>query len=445
MGFDLDIGIPAITVFAQGLLSFFSPCVLPLIPLYVGYLAGGTARRRDDGTVEYPRGKVLVNTLFFVVGVSFAFFLLGFGFTAIGQFFSGNQRVFAVAAGIIMALFGLYMMGAFGKSRAVETEHRLPFNLNRFAMNPIVALALGFTFSFAWTPCVGPVLAGVLLMASSSASAATGFALVGVYTIGFVLPFFAVGLATSAVLRFFRTHGSIVQYTVKVGGALLIVMGLMTATGWMNGITSYLSSFGSTPAAQEQTVGDATEAGGADEGGAGKGSGATGTSDNADGDSSDNADASSAIPAPLATLELTDQNGSTHTLADYQGKTIFLNFFATWCGPCQREIPDIEALYREWGENTGDLVVLGVANPRSSGNPQAADVSEAELRQFIGEQSITYPVLMDFSGDLFSAYGVSAFPTTFMIAADGTVFGYVPGMLTADVMDSIVEQTMRGR
>ena len=154
MGFDLDIGIPVITVFVQGLLSFFSPCVLPLIPLYVGYLAGGTARRRDDGTVEYPRAKVLVNTLFFVVGVSFAFFLLGFGFTAIGQFFSGNQRVFAVAAGIIMALFGLYMMGAFGKSRAVETEHRLPFNLNRFAMNPIVALALGFTFSFAWTPCV---------------------------------------------------------------------------------------------------------------------------------------------------------------------------------------------------------------------------------------------------------------------------------------------------
>ena len=247
MGFSLETSIPVLTVFVQGLLSFFSPCVLPLIPLYVGYLAGGAGVANDDGTVEYPRKKVFVNTLFFVVGVSFAFFLLGFGFTALGQFFTGNQRVFSIVAGVIMAAFGLYMLGAFGKTKAVEKERRLPFRLNRFAMNPLVALVLGFTFSFAWTPCVGPVLASVLLMASSSASAAAGFGLVAVYTIGFVLPFLAVGLFTGEVLRFFRTHGNVVKYTVKVGGALLIVMGVMTVTGWMNGVTSYLSSFGGAP------------------------------------------------------------------------------------------------------------------------------------------------------------------------------------------------------
>ena len=98
MGFSLETSVPALTVFVQGLLSFFSPCVLPLIPLYVGYLAGGAGVEGDDGTIAYPRKKVLVNTLFFVVGVSFAFFLLGFGFTALGQFFTGNQRVFSVAA-----------------------------------------------------------------------------------------------------------------------------------------------------------------------------------------------------------------------------------------------------------------------------------------------------------------------------------------------------------
>ncbi|WP_288662436.1 cytochrome c biogenesis CcdA family protein, partial [uncultured Eggerthella sp.] len=110
MGFSLETSIPVLTVFVQGLLSFFSPCVLPLIPLYVGYLAGGAAKTNDDGTVEYPRKKVFVNTLFFVVGVSFAFFLLGFGFTALGQFFTGNQRVFSIVAGVIMAAFGLYML-----------------------------------------------------------------------------------------------------------------------------------------------------------------------------------------------------------------------------------------------------------------------------------------------------------------------------------------------
>ena len=441
MGFSLETSVPALTVFAQGLLSFFSPCVLPLIPLYVGYLAGGAGKVADDGTVEYPRAKVLANTVFFVVGVSFAFFLLGFGFTALGQFFTGNQRAFSVAAGVIMALFGLYMLGAFGKARAVETERRLPFNLNKFAMNPLVALALGFTFSFAWTPCVGPVLASVLLMASSSASAAAGFALVGVYTLGFVLPFLAVGLFTGEVLRFFRTHGNVVRYTVKVGGALLIVMGVMTATGWMNGVTSYLSAFGAAPAAQEQPA----DAEGADSG------------KDADGKEGQNADAagqgpadegaggsSEAVAAPLADLALIDQNGVEHKLSDYRGKTVFLNFWATWCGPCQREIPDIEALYHERGGNEGDLVVLGVANPKTDEHPQNSDVSEPELRAFIDEHGITYPVLMDTTGQLFSAYGVTAFPTTFMIDAKGNVFGYVAGMLTADTMDSIVDQTMAG-
>ena len=275
-------------------------------------------------------------------------------------------------------------------------------------MNPLVALVLGFTFSFAWTPCVGPVLASVLLMASSSASAATGFALVGVYTVGFVLPFLAVGLFTGEVLRFFRTHGNVVKYTVKVGGALLIVMGVMTATGWMNGVTSYLSSFGAAPAAQEQPADQG--AGGAASGDNGTGStGGEGTgSGSASGGSSEggSADAGAASKdgmrmAPNADLVLADQDGVEHRLSDYRGKTVFLNFFATWCGPCQREIPDIEALYRDRGENAGEVVVLGVANPKTPEHPQNSDVGVDEVKAFVDEYGITYPVLMDTTGQLF--------------------------------------------
>ena len=443
MGFSLETSIPALTVFVQGLLSFFSPCVLPLIPLYVGYLAGGAAKVNDDGTIEYPRTKVFVNTLFFVVGVSFAFFLLGFGFTALGQFFTGNQRVFSVVAGVIMAAFGLYMLGVFGKTKLVEKEHRLPFQLGRFAMNPLVALVLGFTFSFAWTPCVGPVLASVLLMASSSASAAAGFGLVAVYTVGFILPFLAVGLFTGEVLRFFRTHGNVVKYTVKVGGALLIVMGVMTVTGWMNGVTSYLSSFGGAPAAPEQPADQGADD--AAKGGSDAGEGASGSdAGTSDGSGSAGANDADVQPAPLADLKLVDQNGEEHSLDEYRGKTVFLNFWATWCGPCQREIPDIEALYKDRGENEGDLVVLGVANPKTDSHPNNSDVSVDEVKAFIDEQGITYPVLMDTEGALFGAYRIMSFPTTFMIDKDGNVYGYLSGMLTSDMMDSIVEQTMTG-
>lgn len=435
MGFSLETSVPALTVFVQGLLSFFSPCVLPLIPLYIGYLAGGAGKVSEDGTIEYPRSKVLVNTIFFVIGVSFAFFLLGIGVSALGQFFNGNQRVFSVVAGIVMAIFGLYMLGVFGRARVVETERRLPFNLGKFAMNPLVALVLGFTFSFAWTPCVGPVLASVLLLASSSASAAMGFALVGVYTLGFVLPFLAVGIFTGEVLRFFRKHGNVVKYTVKVGGALLIVMGIMTITGWMNGVTSYLSSFGGTPAAKAQP---------SDAQGSSASSGQGGNSSSSGGSADDKKSDDTKSPAPLSDLKLVDQNGTTHTLADYKGKTVFLNFFATWCPPCKQEIPDIEALYKSRGENKGDVIVLGVDNPKTSDHPQNNDASVDEVKKSFNQLGITYPVLLDETGKMFDTYGIRAFPTTYMIDKDGNVFGYVSGMLTPDVMNSIVDQTISG-
>ena len=432
MGLTLETSVPVLTVLIQGLLSFFSPCVLPLVPLYVGYLAGGAKTVDDQGNIRYPRGRVLVNTIFFVVGVSFAFFLLGFGFTALGTFFTRNQTWFARISGIIMILFGLYQFGVFGRSRALENEHRLPFRLDRWAMNPLVALVLGFTFSFAWTPCVGPTLGSVLLMASSSGSAARGFLLIGVYTVGFVVPFLAVGLFTGTVLDFFKRHQKVVRYTVKVGAALLVLMGVMTLTGFMNGITSYLSSAaGSGVSNQSQTEESAAPA-----------PSEASVSETPVTEESPAASERPVIPAPDFTL--VDQYGETHTLSDYAGKTVFLNFWATWCGPCKSEMPEIQALYEKYGENQGDLIVLGVANPKTEDAPYNQDVTQAEVEQFLEDNGYTFPVVMDTTGEIFYYYGITAFPTTFMIGVDGNVFGYVPWALTGDIMESIVQQTMDG-
>lgn len=242
-GFNLEISVSALTVFVQGLLSFFSPCVFPLVPLYVGYFSSGTQKVAEDGTVYYPRGRVLVRTLFFVLGISAAFFLLGFGFTVLGQFLSKNQIWFARISGIIMILFGLYQLGVFGHPGVLERERRISFQLDRLVMGPLTALILGFTFSFAWTPCVGPTLTGVLLLAGSSANATRGFLLLCVYTLGFILPFLAVGLFTQTVLGLFRKHKNVVKYTVKIGAVLLIFLGIMTLTGFMDRLTGYLARF----------------------------------------------------------------------------------------------------------------------------------------------------------------------------------------------------------
>ena len=146
-------------------------------------------------------------------------------------------------------------------------------------------------------------------------------------------------------------------------------------------------------------------------------------------------------PLPAVDFTLTDQYGNTHSLSDYKGKTIFLNFWATWCPPCRAEMPDIQKIY-ETADTEGDnaLVVLGVAAP-NYGNEK----DEEGIKQFLKDNGYTYPVLMDTNADLFESYGVFSYPTTFMIDKDGNVFGYASGQLSEDTMRSIIEQTMKGQ
>ena len=406
-----------LTVFLQGALSFFSPCVLPVVPLYLGYLAAGAKEKSGR------RRRILINTLFFVLGISFAFFLLGLGFSAVGRFFSGNRALFARLGGILVILLGVYQLGIFGSSTALSQERRLPLRIDRLAMGPLPALLLGFVFSFAWTPCVGPALTGVLLLASSASSTAAGFGLIGVYTLGFVLPFLAVGLFTDRLLALFQRHQKAMRITVRAGGVLLILIGVMMFTGWMNGITGYLSNFGGTGTANSSVSSSTVVSGEVEK--------KEENSATSEGSASQSA-ADNLPDAPDFTL--TDQFGNTHTLSDYEGKVVFLNF---WCGPCQKEMPEIQEWYEDHGGNTEDLIVLAVANPRSE-EYSGADVTQPEIEQFLSENGYTYPVVMDLTGEVFADYGISAFPTTFMITREGKVLGYLPGQMSREIMDEIV-------
>lgn len=197
MGFTIETGVSAIAVFVQGLLSFFSPCVLPLVPLYLGYLSGGLnlglsgTDKKPDGAFASFKIKLFIRVLFFTLGISGAFFILGLGASAAGTFFGEHRMLFARIGGVLIILFGLYQLGVFGSSLILSKEHRIPFRIGKMTMSPVTALIMGFTFSFAWTPCVGPALTSVLLMAGSAQTEALGFLLIGVYTLGFILPFLA--------------------------------------------------------------------------------------------------------------------------------------------------------------------------------------------------------------------------------------------------------------
>lgn len=438
MGFSIDMSVPVLTVFLQGIVSFFSPCVLPLIPLYIGYLSGGTGVTGEDGRIYYKRSKVMIHTVCFVIGISFTFFLLGIGVSALGSFFKTNQLLFARLGGILVFMFGLYQLGFLGSSSLLGKERRLSFSFDKLAMSPLTALLMGFTFSFAWTPCVGPALASVLIMAASASTKTLGFMLIGVYTLGFVLPFLAVGFFTTSVLEFFRTHRNVAKNAVKAGGVLMIIMGLLMFTGKMNSVTGYLSSV-KTPFTQEtkkeveetepsteETVSQATQE--------------TAPAETDSESQSDGAQGGEDKILPAVDFTLTDQFGKTHSLSDYKGKTIFLNFWATWCPPCRAEMPDIQKVYENYSTEGDDaLIVLGVAAP-GYGNEKA----EEGIKNFLKENGYTYPVLMDTDAELFTAYGIYSYPTTFMIDRDGNVFGYASGQLSEDTMKSIIDQTMKG-
>lgn len=398
--------ISYIAVFLQGLFSFFSPCVLPLLPVYLGYLSGGTGDRMADGTLRFEQGKILRNTICFVIGISAAFFMLGMGASVAGSFLVGQQHVITRVGGGIMILFGLYQLGLLGRWEFLAKERRLPFSPGTMAVSPFMALLLGFVFSFAWTPCVGPMLGSVLILAA--AEPGKGMVMIMFYTLGFVIPFILLGLFSGTVLGLLKRHSNIMKYTVKAGGVLMILLGLLLCSGQLQagGEAASRNPAGETDAAQNAQRAAETN------------------------------HKVAAVP-----FELKDQYGKTHTLSEYKGKVIFLNFWATWCPPCRAEMPDIQKLYeRSPKEGEGAVIVLGVASPKL-GNEK----DEAGIKAFMDKNGYTYPVLMDAKGELFSAYGIRAIPTTFMIDREGNVYGRVQGALSGENIDKVVKQTLESK
>ena len=215
--------LSALASFLEGVLSFFSPCVLPLLPVYFSFLSGGNADRDENGDIIYKRSRIVINTLFFVLGISLTFFILSLGVKGVGRIFSSNSRLFSILGGAVIIIFGLWQLLLYGTKYGAKKEKRFSINTNR-AKGPLLSFLLGFSFSFSWTPCIGPILSSVLIMASSSLK---GEVYLLLYALGFTLPFILLAFFTSSLLSFFQKYKRVVKYTVRIGALVMILLGIM--------------------------------------------------------------------------------------------------------------------------------------------------------------------------------------------------------------------------
>ena len=131
-------------------------------------------------------------------------------------------------------------------------------------------------------------------------------------------------------------------------------------------------------------------------------------------------------------FNLKDQYGVVHSLENYKGKVIFLNFWATWCPPCKKEMPDIENIYKEYGENKKDVVILGVNSEK-----------ENEVKKFLKDEGYTFPTVIDENSEVMRKYFIQAFPTSFVIDKEGNVYGYVMGGLTKEQIKQVIEEVLK--
>jgi cytochrome c-type biogenesis protein len=218
--------------FAGGLLSFLSPCVLPLVPSYLGFVTGFTFDEMAD-----RRRLAMLHALLFVLGFSLVFMLFGASATALGRALKYYDVWFQRVGGVLIVLFGLYCLGVL-RPGFLDQDTRL--HLDRKPMGFLGSVLVGMAFAAGWTPCIGPILGAILGLAATEASLSRGMVLLGAYSLGLAVPFLVAAFAVESFLDWFKRFRRFLPWVQRASGALLVVVGLLMATGQFTRIAGWL-------------------------------------------------------------------------------------------------------------------------------------------------------------------------------------------------------------
>lgn len=230
---DLNLFI----AFTAGVFSFLSPCVLPLIPSYLSFVSGVSLEEMRAAEIRSrERWRVALHASAFIFGFSLVFVSLGISASFLGSLFLGYRSFIRVLGGILILLVGIYLMGLF---RLPALERYLQFHLKDKPAGYLGSVLVGITFAVAWTPCVGPILGGILALAGTTAQVERGVGLLGMYAAGLAFPFFLSAVAVNSFFRFSRVVRRYLQAVHVASGILLVIVGILLITDYMTLLNAY--------------------------------------------------------------------------------------------------------------------------------------------------------------------------------------------------------------
>ena len=231
-------GLSIPVAFVAGVISFLSPCVLPLVPGYISMLSGATIEELKSEAGPALNARILRNSLAFVLGFSVVFIALGASATAVGKFLLAQKVIFNIVAGIVIIVFGLHLTGLI-KIPLLYRDTRVNTGAPRRGL--LGAFLLGFAFAFGWTPCIGPILTAILALAATRDTVFQGMFLLGIYSAGLAIPFVLTGLGLSQFLKFYSGFRMHLQVVEVASGVLLIALGVLMAFNKLTVISGYFS------------------------------------------------------------------------------------------------------------------------------------------------------------------------------------------------------------
>ena len=398
---DIGLGIALLA----GFLSFASPCVLPIVPGYLTFITGMsfeqlTARQRSAQLMT----SALIKSIPFVLGFSLVFIALGASASAVSGLLRSNLGILKGIAGLGIMVLGLHLAGVL-PIPALLRERR--FSKEPAEPGMIRAFVAGLFFAFGWTPCVGPILAGILAIAATTETLSQGVLLLAVYSLGLGIPFMLSAAFLNGFLSLFQGMKGYLRQMEVTAGMLLVLVGLLIFTDKLAWVSSRLTFLNP----EELLVSEVQEAG------------------------ASTPVVSDTLPVPSKygdyNFTLTTIDGDRVSLSDYEGKVVLVNFWATWCGPCVIETPALVRMYHKYKRQ--GFAVIGVA----------LQSEEDGVRDFVRKYNIPYAIGRDLSDEIGLRYQVFALPSSFLFAPDGTVQRAFTGYVAEDVLDRELEKTFQ--